>query len=68
MIRIICEAVVTSEATMKSLRAELRKTHARYSIYDLSIMAELTADDITKIDEVREIFEKLDNFNMRIVK
>ena len=68
MIRIICEAVVTSEITMKSLRAELRKTHARYNIYDESIMAELTADDITKIDEVREIFEKLDNFNMRIVK
>lgn len=68
MIRIICEAVITSDITMKSLQAKLRRIHARYSIYDESIMAELTTDDINKVDEVREIFEKLDNFNMRIVK
>lgn len=68
MIRIICEAVITSDITMKSLQAKLRRTHARYSIYDVSIMAELTTDDINKVAEVREIFEKLDNFNMRIVK
>lgn len=66
--RILCESVVLSDITMKSLQAELRKTHARYSIYDVSIMAELISDDIIQIDKVREIFEKLDNFNMRIIK
>lgn len=68
MIRIICEAVIMSDITMKSLQAELSKTNARYSIYDISIMAELITDDITEVDEARGIFEKLDNFNIRIVK
>lgn len=68
MAKLICEAVIDDADTMRHVKNQLRFAKAKVTSFDNHIRAVIETDDNKQIRNVRNMFQKLDNHLIRMVR
>lgn len=65
MARIICEALIEDEATMKRVLAELSDLCVRPQVFRDYIYVDYRSDKLMKIRDVKNVFHGLANYRIK---
>lgn len=65
MARIICEAIVEEEATMKDVLKELSDIGVRSQVFRNYIYVDYQSDELMKIRDVKSVFHSLRNYRVK---
>ena len=65
MARIICEAIIEDEATMKEVLTELSDAGAKPQVFRDYVYVDFQSDKSTQVREVKGIFHSLRNYRIK---